>query len=557
MRSDLMKKGIERAPHRSLLKADGYTDEELSRPIIGIANSGNDVVPGHIHLNNLTQAVKSGILLAGATPAEFSTIGVCDGIAMNHAGMNYSLVSREIIADSVEIMSIAHPFDGLVLVCSCDKIVPGMMMAALRLNIPAIMISGGPMLAGKVKGKEIDLITVFEGVGQVKNNQMSLEEFKEIEDNACASCGSCAGMFTANSMNCISEALGISLPGNGTVPAPLSARVRLAKKAGMRIVDLVEKDIKPRDIMTKTAFNNAIAVDMALGASTNTVLHLPAIANEAGIKLNLDLFNEYSSKTPHLCNMSPAGAHHIQDLHDAGGVMAVMNVLESSGLIDTSPLTVTGSTIGASIKEAKVQNADVIRSGESAYHKTGGLAILKGNLAPNGAVVKQSAVKESMLKHSGPARIFESEEDAVTAMYDKQINPGDVIVIRYEGPKGGPGMREMLTPTSVIAGMGLDDKVALITDGRFSGGTRGAAIGHISPEAAEKGPIAIINEGDIIEINIPDKSLNLRISDDEIKNRLENLTLPVPKITTGVVARYAQQVTSADTGAILKVKSEE
>ncbi|MFC1668087.1 dihydroxy-acid dehydratase [Chlamydiota bacterium] len=552
MRSDLIKIGLERAPHRSLLKADGFTDEEINRPLIGIANSANDVVPGHIHLNTIVDAVRQGILLAGGTPIEFSTIGVCDGIAMNHLGMKYSLVSREVIADSVEIMSIAHPFDGLVLVCSCDKIVPGMMMASLRLNIPAIMISGGPMLAGRYNGKDIDLITVFEGVGKVKSKTMSTETLQELEDNACASCGSCAGMFTANSMNCLSEALGIALPGNGTIPAPLSARIRLAKKTGMQIMALVQKEIKPRDIMTKDAFNNAIALDMALGASTNTVLHLPAIAHEADISLELETFNHFSSKTPHLCNMSPAGEHHIQDLDQAGGIMAVLKELDTVGLIQKNCITVSGKSLKDSISSAHLLRPDVIRPVTNPFHASGGLAILRGNLAPDGAVVKQTAVKKSMLTHSGPARVFNSEEDAVCAMFENKIKPGDVIVIRYEGPKGGPGMREMLTPTSVIAGMGLDDKVALITDGRFSGGTRGAAIGHVSPEAAQCGSIAIIEENDIIQIDIPKKSIHLALSEDTIKKRKSALRPFKSKITSGVLSRYSHLVTSASTGAILK-----
>jgi len=552
MRSDAMKKGLERAPHRSLFKAMGYTDEELARPIIGIANSANELIPGHIHLNKIAQAVKEGVRLAGGTPMEFSTIGICDGIAMGHKGMKYSLPSRELIADTVELMATAYPFDGLVLVADCDKIVPGMLMAALRLNIPAIYISGGPMYAGRYKGKDIDLITAFEGVGAVARKAMTEQELWEIEERACPGCGSCSGMFTANSMNCLAEVIGLSLPGNGTIPAPTARRVRLAKKAGMQIVELVKKDIKPRDIATLEAFKNAIAVDMALGASTNTVLHLPAIANEAGIKLDLNLFNEISAKTPHLCNMSPAGPHHIQDLDEAGGIPAVMKELTKLGVINQDLITVTAKKVKDNIKDAEILNNEVIRSVDNPYHKEGGLAILFGSLAPEGAVVKQSAVDESMLKHSGPARVFESEEDAMKAILNGKINKGDVIVIRYEGPKGGPGMREMLSPTSAVVGMGLDKDVALITDGRFSGGTRGAAIGHISPEAAEGGPIGLIKEGDIIEINIPEKRIELKISDEEWEKRKKEFKPLEPKIKEGYVYRYSKMVTSASTGAVFK-----
>ncbi len=552
MRSDAMKSGLERAPHRSLFKAMGYTNEELARPIIGIANSANELIPGHIHLNKLAQAVKDGIRTAGGTPMEFGTIGICDGIAMGHKGMKYSLPSRELIADSVEVMATAYPFDGLVLVADCDKIVPGMLMAALRLNIPAIYIAGGPMLAGKYKAKDVDLITVFEGVGEHTRKKMTDEELEELEEKACPGCGSCAGMFTANSMNCLSEALGLGLPGNGTIPAPMAARTRLAKKAGMAIMELIKKDIKPRDIATQNAFENAIAVDMALGASTNTVLHVPAIANEAGIKLDLDTFNRYSTKTPHLCNMSPAGPHHIQDLDEAGGVHGVMNELSKLGIINEKCINVNTKTVGENIKSRPVINKEVIRPVNDPYHQEGGLAILFGDLAPNGAVVKQSAVDQSMLKHSGPARIFESEEEGMKAILGSKIKKGDVIVIRYEGPKGGPGMREMLSPTSAVAGMGMDKDVALITDGRFSGGTRGAAIGHISPEAAEGGPIGIISEGDIIEINIPEKQINLKISEEEREKRMGNFKPLEPKIKTGYLYRYSQLVTSADSGAVFK-----
>lgn len=552
MRSDLMKKGIERAPHRALFKAMGYTDEELQRPIIGIANSANELIPGHIHLQRIAQAVKEGVRLAGGTPMEFNTIGICDGIAMGHKGMKYSLPSRELIADTVEVMCSAYPFDGIVLIANCDKIVPGMLMALLRLNIPGIYISGGPMYAGRYNYKDIDLITVFEGVGAYTKKSISEKEFMEIEENACPGCGSCAGMFTANSMNCLSEVLGIALPGNGTIPAPTAKRIRLAKKAGMQIVELVKKDIKPRDIVTIEAFKNAIAVDMALGASTNTVLHLPAIANEAGIKLDLNIFNEISQKTPHLCNMSPAGPHHIQDLDEAGGVQAVMKELTKIGVINEKLLTVTGKTVKENLKEVKVLNNNVIRPVDNPYHKEGGLAILFGSLAPEGAVVKQSAVDESMLKHSGPARVFDSEEDAMKAILGGKIRKGDVIVIRYEGPKGGPGMREMLSPTSAVVGMGLDKDVALITDGRFSGGTRGAAIGHISPEAAEGGPIGLVKENDIIEIDIPNKRIDLKISQDEWEKRKKEFKPLESKIKEGYVYRYSKMVTSASTGAIFK-----
>lgn len=552
MRSDLMKKGLERAPHRSLFKAIGYTNEELDRPIIGIANSWNELIPGHIHLRDIAEAVKAGVRMAGGTPMEFNTIGVCDGIAMGHTGMKYSLSSRELIADSVEIMATAYPFDGLVLIADCDKIVPGMLMAALRLNIPAIYVAGGPMLAGRFSGRDVDLITVFEGVGEYTRKKISEEALEKLENSACPGCGSCAGMFTANSMNCLSEVLGLALPGNGTIPAAYAERKRLAKKSGMKIMELVNNNIKPRSIATLEAFKNAIAVDMALGASTNTVLHLPAIANEAEIKLDLNLFNEYSEKTPHLCNMSPAGLHHIQDLNEAGGITAVMNELLKLGVINTKVMTVTGKTIGEIIKNNGVIKNDIIRSIDNPYHKQGGLAILFGDLAPEGCVVKQSAVDASMLKHSGPARVFESEEDGMKAILSNQIKKGDVIVIRYEGPKGGPGMREMLSPTSAVAGMGLDKDVALITDGRFSGGTRGAAIGHISPEAAEGGPIGIIKEGDIIEIDIPARKINLKISDEERKKRLQNFKPLAPKIKEGYAYRYSKLVTSASTGAVFK-----
>jgi len=552
MRSDLMKKGIERAPHRSLCKAMGYTDEELARPIIGIANSANEVIPGHKHLHEITSAVKMGVAMAGGTPMEFPTIGVCDGIAMGHEGMKYSLISRELIADSVEIMATATPFDGMVLVTNCDKIVPGMLMAMLRLNIPSIIISGGPMLAGRRGDDPIDLISVFEGVGARASGKITDEEFLEIENNACPGVGSCSGMFTANSMNCLSEALGLALPGNGTIPAVFSSRTRLAKEAGKKIMTLVDKDIKPRDIATREAFENAIHMEMALGSSTNTVLHLPAIAHEAGIDLDLNLFNKISAETPNLCKISPAGTSHMEDLHRAGGIPAVMGELNKKGLLKLDQLTVTGKPLKDIIGSAHSLDNNIIRPVEAPYSPDGGLAILFGNLAPDGAVVKKSAVAPSMLKHSGPARIFNSEEDAMEAIMAGNIQSGDVIVVRYEGPKGGPGMREMLSPTSALAGAGLDKEVALITDGRFSGGTSGAAIGHVSPEAQEGGPIGILEEGDIIEIDIPERSLNVKLTDEEINSRSEKWTRPDYKVKKGYLYRYAKQVTSANTGAIFK-----
>lgn len=546
-----MKKGVEKAPHRSLFKAMGYTQIEIDRPIIGIVNSANEIIPGHIHLDRIAEGVKTGVRLAGGTPVEFSTIGVCDGIAMNHAGMRYSLASREIIADSVEIMAMAHPFDGLVLIPNCDKIIPGMMMAALRLNIPAILISGGPMLAGNVGGKPVDLISVFEGVGSLRAGQISLEQLKELEDHACPGCGSCAGMFTANSMNCLAEAIGLALPGNGTIPAVTAARVRLAKEAGMRIMDLLAADLKPRDIATREAFENAIAVDMALGCSTNTVLHVPAIANEAGISLDLGLFNEISARTPHICSLRPGGAHFLEDLNAAGGVQAVMKELSRRGLINPAPLTVTGKTIGENLKDARVLRPEVIRPLENPYHDQGGIVILSGNIAPEGAVVKQSAVAPEMLKRKGRARVFESESDAANAILDGRIVAGDVVVIRYEGPKGGPGMQEMLTPTAAIVGRGLGLDVALITDGRFSGGTSGAAIGHISPEAAVGGPIALIEEGDEIFIDIPNKKLELLVDDVTLAERKKEWKPREPRIKSGYLGRYARLVTSGSRGAIL------
>ena len=552
MRSDLMKKGVERAPHRSLFKAMGYTDEEIARPLIGVVNSYNEIIPGHIHLRTITEQVKAGIRMAGGTPVEFPAIGVCDGIAMGHVGMKYSLASRELVADSVEIMAIAHPFDGLVFIPNCDKVVPGMLMAALRLNIPSIFISGGPMLAGKLRGKPVDLITVFEGVGAVKSGKMTARHLKELEDCACPGCGSCSGMYTANTMNCMTEALGMGLPGNGTVLAVDSARLRLAKTAGMQVMELVKKKILPRDIATLAAFKNAIAVDNALGGSTNTVLHLPAIAHEAGIRLDLDLFNQIGAKTPNLCKLSPAGAHHIEDLEAAGGVQAVMKEISKLGVIDEKAMTVSGTTVAKNLKGTRVYDYSVIRPIKNPYSPDGGLAIIKGNLAPEGGVVKRSAVSPDMLVNEGRARVFDSEDDAIAAILGGKIKPGDVLVIRYEGPKGGPGMREMLAPTSALAGMGLAESVALLTDGRFSGGSRGAAIGHISPEAAEGGPIALVKEGDRIAIDIPKRKIALLVSAEEIKRRKKAWKPPKPKIQSGYLSRYASLVTSGSTGAILK-----
>jgi dihydroxy-acid dehydratase len=552
MRSDKMKKGLEKAPHRSLFKAMGYLTEEIERPLVGIVNSANEIIPGHIHLHIIADAVKAGVRMAGGTPVEFSTIGVCDGIAMNHEGMKYSLSSRELIADSVEVMATAHPFDGLVLIPNCDKIIPGMLMAALRLNIPSIVVSGGPMLAGRIGDKKIDLITVFEGVGAVKSGRLTTDELMVLEDCACPGCGSCAGMFTANSMNCLTEALGLGLPGNGTIPAVHAARFRLAKQAGIKIMELIEKDLKPRDIATLDAFKNAIAVDMALGCSTNTVLHVPALAHEAQIRLDLDIFNDLSIKTPHLCSISPGGSHHLEDLYAAGGIMAVMAELFKYDLINGNCLTVTGKKVRENLGQVKNIDHEIIRPFNNPYHREGGIAILRGNLAPDGAVVKQSAVAPEMLQSKCRARVFDSEEEAVEAILGGKIKAGDVVVIRYEGPKGGPGMREMLTPTSAIVGMGLDTSVALITDGRFSGGTRGAAIGHISPEAAEGGPIALVENDDLIEIDIPGKKLNINVSEDALKSRRQRWQPPEPKIKSGYAYRYSQMVTSASTGAILK-----
>ena len=551
MRSDLMKKGVERAPHRSLFKAMGYTDEELSRPLIGVANSFNEIIPGHLHLRQICEAAKAGIRAAGGTPMEFGVIGVCDGIAMNHAGMKYSLASRELIADSIEVMATAHPFDGLLLIPNCDKIVPGMLMAAARLNIPTVVVSGGPMLAGRLQGRTIDLISVFEGVGRYKAGKIREKELCAIEDEACPSCGSCAGLFTANSMNCITEVLGLGLPGNGTIPAPMSGRIRLAKKAGMAVIQCVKKNILPRDILTRKAFENALTMDMALGCSTNTVLHLPAIAREAGIRIDLKGLNAISDRTPNLVRLSPSGAHHMEDFYYAGGIQAALKELSKLDIIHKDCKTVNGKTVGQNFAGAKILDYNVIRSVKDPYMKTGGLAILWGNLAPDGAVVKKAAVAPENMERTGPARIFEGEPEAAKAIYEGKIKKGDIIVIRYEGPRGGPGMQEMLTPTSAVSGMGLENDVALITDGRFSGGTRGAAIGHISPEAMEGGPIGLLQEGDLIHIDINKNLIEVLVSDAEMKKRKKTFKPREPKIKTGYLARYAQMVSSAAQGAVL------
>jgi len=552
MRSDKMKKGLEKAPHRSLFSAMGCLPEELERPIIGIANSANELIPGHVHLDRVCQAVKDGIRIAGGTPMEFSTIGICDGIAMNHEGMKYSLGSRELICDSVEVMAKAYPFDGLVLIPNCDKIIPGMMMAAMRLNIPCIMISGGPMLAGRFKGRFVDLISVFEGVGKVAGGLMSEEELGLLEQCACPGPGSCSGMFTANSMNCLSEALGIGLPGNGTIPAVHAGRIRLAKTAGDKIVELISKNIRPRSIMTIDAFKNAIAVDMAFGGSSNTALHLPAIAHEGGITLPLSLFDEISEKVPHICNMSPAGPHHLEDLFEAGGVYGIMKELSKRKLINTKCLNVTGRRLGDLLKEATVADHEVIHPLDAPYHEKGGLAVLFGSLAPQGAIVKRIGVLEKVWHFVGKAKVFESEEEAGAAIMAGKIKKGDAVIIRYEGPKGGPGMREMLTPTSILAGRGLDAHCALITDGRFSGGTRGLCVGHVSPEAAEGGPVAFVKSGDKIEIDLVKKTIDIHVSKAEMDKRKKAWKQPQPKIREGYMARYAKMVTSAASGAVFK-----
>ncbi len=553
-RSDLMTKGPERAPHRSLLRADGFTDWELERPLIGIANSFNEIIPGHMHLDKLVDAVKAGIYAAGGTPLVFNTIGICDGIAMNHEGMKYSLPSRELIADTVETMAVAHPFDGLVLLASCDKIIPGMLIAAARLNIPSIFLSGGPMLPGKVDGKDTGLDKVFEAVGRFKSGKLSKEELDKFECAACPGAGSCSGMFTANTMNNLSEALGMSLPYNGSAPAVYAERIWLAKETGYKAVALVKKDLKPRDIMTKDAFHNAIAADMALGGSTNTALHIPAIAYYAGLDLTLRDFDRFTAQVPHLTSIAPAGPHHVVDLFYAGGIPAILAELRKAKLIKEDPKTVYGKSIGDMLLEIKagVKDYTVIRSIEKPVHTTGGLAILSGNLAPDGAIVKQAAVSEEMLTHCGPARVFNSEEDAFEAIMDAKIKKGEVIVVRYEGPRGGPGMREMLSPTAALAGMEMDKDVALITDGRFSGASRGAAIGHISPEAAAGGPLSALQDGDMIEIDIPRKTLNVQLTDDRIQQRLAKLSQFEPKIKTGYLARYARLVSSADRGAVFQ-----
>lgn len=552
MQSAKMTKGLERAPHRSLLKALGWIDEEMNRPLIGIVNSANDFVPGHKHLHQIAGAVREGVRLAGGTPLEFFTIGVCDGLSMGHLGMYYSLPSRELIADSVEVMVRAQPLDGLVFIPNCDKIVPGMLMAAARLNLPAVFVSGGPMLAGRFRGRRVDLASVFEGVGKVKAGQMTEQELAELETCACPGVGSCAGMFTANTMNCLTEALGMALPGNGTVPAVAADRIRLAKRAGVRVLELVRNGLTPSRVMTREAFRNALAVDMAIGGSTNTILHLPAVAHEAGVRLDLALVEEIGRRVPQLCKLSPAGEQRIEDLDAAGGVQAVMKRLGELNLLEEGCLTVSGLTVGQQIAEAECLDDNVIRPLDSPYLENGAIAVLHGNLAPEGSVVKQGAVLPEMRQKTGPARVFDSEEAAVEAILGGRIKSGDVVVIRYEGPKGGPGFREMLTATAAVAGMGLDREVALVTDGRFSGATRGAAIGHISPEAMERGPIAVVRDGDLIAIDIPGRRLDILIDREELEARLAALVLPPPKISHGYLARYVRQVTSASRGAILR-----
>ncbi|MBQ7113621.1 MAG: dihydroxy-acid dehydratase [Clostridia bacterium] len=553
MLSNNIKNGVERAPNRSLLYALGYTQEELSRPIIGVVSSHNEIVPGHMDLDKVAEAVKAGVRAAGGTPVMFPAIAVCDGIAMGHIGMKYSLVTRDLIADSTEAMAMAHQFDGLVMIPNCDKNVPGLLMAAARLNIPAIICSGGPMLAGKLKdGRRTCLSHMFEAVGAFHAGTLDAKGVLDYEENACPTCGSCSGMYTANSMNCLAEAIGMALPGNGTIPAAYSARLRLAKHAGMKIMELVEKNIRPRDIMTAAAFRNAETVDMALGCSTNTMLHLPAIAHEAGVEVSLDGCNQISARTPNLCHLAPAGDTFMEDLDLAGGVPAVMKELAKRDLLNLDVMTVTGRPMRDTVEAAENRNSEIIRPIENPYSENGGIAVLKGNLAKDGCVVKQAAVAPSMMEHEGPARVFNSEEEAITAIYNRKINPGDVVVIRYEGPKGGPGMREMLNPTSAICGMGLGESVALITDGRFSGATRGASIGHVSPEAAAGGTIALVEEGDRIHINIPKCEITLLVSEEELDRRRANWVCPEPKVKTGYLARYAKLVSSADKGAILQ-----
>ncbi len=554
MRSDSVKCGMQQAPHRSLFNALGLTKEELDKPLVGIVSSYNEIVPGHMNLDKLVEAVKLGVAMAGGTPRMFPAIAVCDGIAMGHIGMKYSLVTRDLIADSTECMAMAHQFDALVMIPNCDKNVPGLLMAAARLNIPTVFVSGGPMLAGHVKGERRSLSSMFEAVGSYAAGTMTEEDVLEFENKACPTCGSCSGMYTANSMNCLTEAIGMGLQGNGTIPAVYSDRIKLAKHAGMKVMELLEKNIRPRDIMTKEAFMNALTVDMALGCSTNTMLHLPAIAHEAGVDLNMDIANEISAKTPNLCHLAPAGYTYMEQLNEAGGVYAVMNELSKKNLLNLDLITATGKTVGDNIKNVVNRDPEVIRPIENPYSQTGGIAVLKGNLAPDSGVVKRSAVVPEMMVHKGPARVFDCEEDAIEAIKGGKIVAGDVVVIRYEGPKGGPGMREMLNPTSAIAGMGLGASVALITDGRFSGASRGASIGHISPEAAVGGPIALVKEGDIISIDIPNNKLNVLVSDEELAERKEAWTPREPKVTTGYLSRYAKMVTSGNRGAVLEVK---
>ena len=554
MRSDAVTKGMQQAPHRSLFHALGLTEEEMNRPLVGIVSSYNEIVPGHMNLDKIVEAVKMGVSMAGGTPIVFPAIAVCDGIAMGHIGMKYSLVTRDLIADSTEAMAMAHQFDALVMVPNCDKNVPGLLMAAARVNIPTVFVSGGPMLAGHVKGQKRSLSSMFEAVGSYAAGTMTEEDVREFEQKVCPTCGSCSGMYTANSMNCLTEVLGMGLKGNGTIPAVYSDRLRLAKHAGMQVMEMLKRNIRPRDIMTKESFLNALTVDMALGCSTNSMLHLPAIAHEAGVELNVDIANEISARTPNLCHLAPAGPTYIEDLNEAGGVYAVMNELSKKDLLNLDCMTVTGKTVGENIKDCRNKNPEVIRPVENPYSQTGGIAILKGNLAPDSGVVKRSAVAEEMLVHEGPARVFDCEEDAIEAIKGGKIVAGDVVVIRYEGPKGGPGMREMLNPTSAIAGMGLGSSVALITDGRFSGASRGASIGHISPEAAVGGPIALVEEGDIISIDIPNNRLDVKISDEEMEERRKNWKPREPKVTTGYLARYAAMVTSGNRGAILEIQ---
>ena len=557
MKSDAVKKGLQQAPHRSLFNALGLTAEEMRRPLIGIVNSYNEIVPGHMNLDKITEAVKLGVAMAGGVPRVFPAIAVCDGIAMGHEGMKYSLVTRDLIADSTECMAKAHQFDALVMIPNCDKNVPGLLMAAARLNIPTIFVSGGPMMAGHVGGRKRSLSSMFEAVGEYAAGKINDEQMTDFENNVCPTCGSCSGMYTANSMNCLTEALGMGLRGNGTIPAVYSERIRLAKEAGMQIMKLLEADIRPRDIMTEKAFMNALTVDMALGCSTNSMLHLPAIAHEAGVELNVDIANEVSARTPNLCHLAPAGPTYMEDLNEAGGVYAVMNELTKRGLLSTDCMTVTGKTVAENIRGCEIRDKEVIRPLENPYSETGGLAALKGNLAPDSGIVKRSAVVPEMMVHEGPARVFDCEEDAIDAILGGKINPGDVVVIRYEGPKGGPGMREMLNPTSAIAGMGLGSSVALITDGRFSGASRGASIGHVSPEAAVGGPIALVEEGDTICIDIPGLKLNLAVSDEELERRRQAWKPRQPKITDGYLARYAALVTSGNRGAVLSVPGDD